>query len=224
MGVTRQQQFFIDLFTFTRDGRPYPGHGVRVDPPGPNDQAILRHGTIEDRAQMGKRALEHDLMCLEQVGDDRVPMLHCWTGTEVFAAAFGCPVQLPEHSMPFALPAVHTANDADRLIEPADSPKTVTFEASPPNTAAFARTQRRAAIWSWSPLFPLVAYPGPRPLRSSQPNGPIRYCSVTSTTPRPAKAAPSYQGSRVEPAVKPPPWMKTITGAAPLVDGVQTLR
>ena len=116
MEFTRQQQFFFDLFT--RDGRPFPGHGVRVNPPSPLDQEILRHGSIEDRAQMGKRALEHDLMCLEQVGDDRVPMLHCWTGTEVFAAAFGCPVQLPDHSMPFALPAVYTAQDADKLTEP----------------------------------------------------------------------------------------------------------
>jgi len=67
---------------------------------------------------MGKRALEHDLRCLKQIGDDRVPMLHCWTGTEVFAAAFGSPVEYPEHSMPFAMPAVGGADDADRLEEP----------------------------------------------------------------------------------------------------------
>ncbi len=113
--MTPSQRFFIDLFSFDR---PFPGHGVRVSPPGVHDQAVLRHGKVEDRAQMGKRVLEHELRCLEEVGDDRVPMLHCWSGTEVFAAAFGSPVSYPEHSMPFALPAVYTAEDADRLEAP----------------------------------------------------------------------------------------------------------
>ena len=113
--LTTSQRFFMDLFAL--DG-PFPGHGVRVSPPGVNDQAVLRQDSIEDRAQMGKRAFEFEQRCLEEIGDDRVPMLHCWTGTEVFAAAFGSPVSYPTHSMPFALPAVYTAEDADRLQEP----------------------------------------------------------------------------------------------------------
>ena len=40
---------------------------------------------------------------------------------------------------------------ARMLPAPADSPNTVTRAGSPPNAAAFARTQRSAAIWSWSP-------------------------------------------------------------------------
>jgi len=108
-------------------------------------------------------------------------------------------------------------------MAPADSANTVMLDGSPPKAAMFSRTQRSAAIWSWRPLFPLVAYSVPRLLRSSQPSGPRRYWKVTSTTPRPAKAAPSYQGSRAEPAMKPPPWMKTMTGASPPVEGVHTL-
>ncbi len=63
------KQFFIDLFSLDR---PFPGHGMRVSPPGVYDQAVLRHGNIEDRARMGRRVLEHDLRCLEEIGDDRV--------------------------------------------------------------------------------------------------------------------------------------------------------
>ena len=36
------------------------------------------------------------------------------------------------------------------------------------------------------------------------------------TTPERAKALPSVTGASLPPSTKPPPWMKTITGAAPM--------
>jgi adenylate kinase len=62
--------------------------------------------------------LEMDLQGLEVIGDDRVPWLHCWSGTDVFAAAYGSEVFRPENDLPFARPVVMTAAEADRLQEP----------------------------------------------------------------------------------------------------------
>lgn len=117
MARTPQQEFLVDLLS---PERPHPGHGVRVQPFGSAywDVRTLVHGSVEDRAQHGRRMLEMDLRALDAIGDDRVPWLHCWSGTEVFAAAFGSPVHRPENDMPFALPAVATGSEADRLREP----------------------------------------------------------------------------------------------------------
>jgi uroporphyrinogen-III decarboxylase len=110
-----QKQFCLDLF----GPGPFPGHGVRVNVGDPYQISVLNQGSLEDRARMGQAAFEHECECARVIGDDRVPMLHAWTGTEVFAAAFGSPVHRPADSMPFALPAVFEARQADALREPA---------------------------------------------------------------------------------------------------------
>lgn len=117
MTLSAQQRFLIDLLS---PDRPHPGHGIRVNGFGSrySDVQTLVHGSIEDRAQLGKRQLEMDLQSLHVIGDDRVPWLHPWSGTEVFAAAFGSEVHRPDDEMPFALPAVASAAEADRLSEP----------------------------------------------------------------------------------------------------------
>jgi len=118
MAFEAQKQFFTDLFTAPES----PGHGVRVSVPGPGDITdrigVVASGTVEQRAQMAKTTFEHECACLDALGDDRVPMLHVWTGTNVIAEDFGCPVHLPEGSMPFARPAVFDAEAADRIVEP----------------------------------------------------------------------------------------------------------
>lgn len=50
--------------------------------------------------------------------DDAVPYLDVYTGTEIFAEAFGCAVHRPDDNMPFALPAVGSAAEAARLKVP----------------------------------------------------------------------------------------------------------
>jgi hypothetical protein len=52
------------------------------------------------------------------VDDDRVPYISNITGTEIFAEAFGCAVHRPDDNMPFALPLVRSAAEADRLKAP----------------------------------------------------------------------------------------------------------
>ncbi len=50
--------------------------------------------------------------------DDKIPFLDVYTGTEIFAEAFGCKVHYPEDSMPFALPLIHNASEVSRLKVP----------------------------------------------------------------------------------------------------------
>jgi hypothetical protein len=55
--------------------------------------------------------------------DDTLPYLDMMTGTEIFAEAFGCTVYRPDDNYPFALPCVHSAEEAHKLQIPTlDSP------------------------------------------------------------------------------------------------------
>ncbi|MCL2096534.1 MAG: hypothetical protein FWH10_06485 [Oscillospiraceae bacterium] len=51
-------------------------------------------------------------------GDDRVPALSPYTGTEIFARAFGCEVHYPGNDMPFALPFVKNSKDLAKVKYP----------------------------------------------------------------------------------------------------------
>lgn len=66
----------------------------------------------------------------EWMDDDEIPNLNLLSGTEIFAESFGCPVHRPEDNMPFALPAVRTAKEADALTVPSlwESPLRLQFE------------------------------------------------------------------------------------------------
>ena len=67
-----------------------------------------------------RRWAEYELMCrkAELIDDDRIPYLSNLTGTEIFAEAFGCRVHRPENNLPFALPLIQTAAEADALNIP----------------------------------------------------------------------------------------------------------
>lgn len=55
--------------------------------------------------------------------DDQIPWLDPFTGTEIFAAAFGCPVESPPDNMPFARPLIASAAELPRLRPPSlDAP------------------------------------------------------------------------------------------------------
>jgi uroporphyrinogen-III decarboxylase len=55
---------------------------------------------------------------LDWLDDDWLPYLDIFTGTEIFAAAFGCPVYFPENDMPFAQPLIHSAAEVKSLRIP----------------------------------------------------------------------------------------------------------
>ncbi|MBD3183712.1 hypothetical protein GF312_15590 [Candidatus Poribacteria bacterium] len=52
------------------------------------------------------------------LNDDSIPYLDVYTGTEIFAEAFGCEIYRPEDNMPFALPMIHNAREVAGLKVP----------------------------------------------------------------------------------------------------------
>lgn len=87
----------------------YPGLGER---PWPNPDRI------EARIEWSWRKYQIMLDRLTWLEDDSLPFLDVYTGTELFADAFGCKVHYPADNMPFALPLVHTADEVRRLQTP----------------------------------------------------------------------------------------------------------
>jgi uroporphyrinogen-III decarboxylase len=114
--ITRRKaawQEFYDLESSRRflwiirpkEGQPAP----RPWPNPENKQARIEH------------AWQQYLWHLERIHwyeDALVPYLDPYTGTEIFAEAFGCRVYRPEDNMPFALPLVNSAREAEKLRPP----------------------------------------------------------------------------------------------------------
>jgi len=82
---------------------------------------LFRRENRRELLEHTKREYAKVLSNLEWLDDDRVPCpngIGVFTGTEIFAEAFGCKVHYPEDNMPFALPLVQTAAEAARLKTP----------------------------------------------------------------------------------------------------------
>lgn len=72
------------------------------------------------KERIERRWSEYEIMCAkaEIVDDDRIPYLNNQTGTEIYAEAFGCTVHRADDKMPFALPLVTSAAEADKIGVP----------------------------------------------------------------------------------------------------------
>lgn len=91
--------------------------------PDAQDRPALHLDTTAERIEWAWRKYEGQQSRLDWLEDDRVPYLDCLTGTEIFAAAFGCEVQYPDDTNPFAKPLVDSPDAADALSEPSlDAP------------------------------------------------------------------------------------------------------
>jgi hypothetical protein len=73
---------------------------------------------IPERTEWSWQVYQQRMQALEWLDDDRIPFLDVYTGTEIFAEAFGCLVHHTDDKMPFALPLVHSAAEAARLRVP----------------------------------------------------------------------------------------------------------
>lgn len=111
------RRFLTDLFA-----GQFPGHAIIMDPepqpsPGPGDYAVS-----ELPQSVWLERILHDyeaqLALLERTQHDAVPYVRLITGTELFAAAFGCPVHIYADSPAAARPIVCSAEEADLLTEP----------------------------------------------------------------------------------------------------------
>lgn len=81
----------------------------------------------EARVAWAWRKYERQVARSAWLVDDTLPYLDMRTGTEIFAEAFGCPVHFPDDNMPFALPLVHSAAEADALKVPDVSTSSVAY-------------------------------------------------------------------------------------------------
>lgn len=73
---------------------------------------------VPERIDWAWQTYERELERAEWLLDDTVPHLAPFTGTEIFAEAFGCQVHRADDNMPFALPLVHNAAEAARVRVP----------------------------------------------------------------------------------------------------------
>jgi len=78
----------------------------------------VREGPIERWVPWVVENYERQVRMLEAVGDDSVPVARLSTGTQLYAAAFGCRVHEYADTNPCALPLVRTAAEADAIVEP----------------------------------------------------------------------------------------------------------
>ncbi|HJP31853.1 MAG: uroporphyrinogen decarboxylase family protein [Candidatus Latescibacteria bacterium] len=96
-----------------------PRHMLLVRHDGGLPPRPLPHpDNIPQRIEWAWRQYQQQLEAVGWLDDDQVPHLHPYTGTEIFAAAFGCGVHLPEESNPFALPLIHSAEEVAGLKIP----------------------------------------------------------------------------------------------------------
>jgi len=127
------RELLADLFA-----GPFRGHAITVSPepvePEPSGDLLYPDRPLEEWVDYGLKVYEARVKRLEALGDDSVPDVNPLTGTEVFAAAFGSPIYLPEGSRPHAMPVVATAEEADSLPEPDIN--------APPLERIFAYTER----------------------------------------------------------------------------------
>jgi len=84
-------------------------HGRRPLPNPPN---------LEQRIEYSLRVYRERMEMTKWLDDDYIPHLAPYTGTEIFAEAFGCCVQRPEDNMPFALPLIHSSSELSRIKIP----------------------------------------------------------------------------------------------------------
>ena len=75
-------------------------------------------GNKQERIEWAWTRYQSQLEWMEWLDDDSLPNLDPYTGTEIFAAAFGCEVHRPDDSNPFALPMVHDASQVAGLSVP----------------------------------------------------------------------------------------------------------
>jgi hypothetical protein len=115
--IARNKHFLADLFA-----GPFHGHGIIAPVVGENpgwapDFTCSDHPVSE---WVPWAVRNYRLWCeqLQVLGDDSVPYVSVTTGTQVFAAAFGCQVYCSQDTNPSARPLVWTAEEADRLVEP----------------------------------------------------------------------------------------------------------
>jgi hypothetical protein len=86
--------------------------------PGLYTRPWPRPELIKERIEWSWLKYQIQMEQLAWLDDDSIPFLDIFTGTEIFAHAFGCKVVYPIDDMPFALPLINTAQEVSSLKVP----------------------------------------------------------------------------------------------------------
>ncbi len=118
--ITRRKRRWLDLYDAHRPGTRLVL--VRWMPDLP-ERPWPHLENAAERVEWAWLKYQMQLEQLEWLEDDSLPFLDVYTGTEIFAAAFGCRTYYPENDMPFAMPRIHSAEEVAGISIPAlDAP------------------------------------------------------------------------------------------------------
>ena len=118
--IQERKQRWLDFYN---PAKPPTGLFMIQYLPGLEDRPFPREDNVAERIEWSWHKYRILLDRLEWLEDDSLPFLDAYTGTEIFAAAFGCPVHYPDDNMPFAMPLIHSAAEVDDLPIPSlDTP------------------------------------------------------------------------------------------------------
>jgi len=98
--------------------------------PDPIERPLPWPSLKQERIEYAWQMYEREMARMEWLRDDYIPHLAPYTGTEIFAEAFGCQVHRADDNMPFALPLIHEAREvaALRVPEVSATPLALLFE------------------------------------------------------------------------------------------------
>ena len=100
--LTSPQRFLLMVqYSAGEPARPWPYAEYK--------QARIEWAWLKYQRQLG---------LLDWLDDDALPYLDVFTGTEIFAEAFGCPVHRPPNDMPFAMPLINNAAEVSKIKIP----------------------------------------------------------------------------------------------------------
>ncbi|MCL2351162.1 MAG: hypothetical protein FWC55_01380 [Firmicutes bacterium] len=113
MDFAKRKRAWYDLYAGKRDYTVWVNYnGEKGDRPLPYPE------NGEKRFEWALNAYRKDMEALSWLNDDKIPPLRPYTGTEIFAAAFGCKVHYPGDNMPFALPLIRDVSEFRALKTP----------------------------------------------------------------------------------------------------------
>ena len=98
--------------------------------PEPLERPLPWPSLKQERIEYAWRQYERQVERMGWLCDDSLPHLNPYTGTEIFAEAFGCRVYRPEDTNPFALPLISQASEVARVKVPevSSTPLAMLFE------------------------------------------------------------------------------------------------
>lgn len=114
-GLAQRKQRWVDLMDPTKP--PSLVYLIDYNPdPAPLPQWCPDR--TQERIDWAMREYERQVEQMTWLRDDTIPCLDPRTGTEIIAAAFGCPVSRPDDNMPFARPLISQPSEVGQVPEP----------------------------------------------------------------------------------------------------------